>query len=430
MRDRYQEKKQVKNKRRKLKLGTFLIIVFLLIYVPSLLHWVYGRSINTAIIRMGAIEESVNAEGYIVRDEEVLKSQFEGKYIPVASEGEKVPANFRIATVLRESSVKLLEALKEKDIKIIDEQKKRNDNESFFSEDITKIENKIGQKVKLIIEQSNLNSLSSVKAVKAEIDELIQKKASVVGGLNTTDAYINQLKKEKERIQQQINSSTKDVITRTPGIISFVVDGYEEVLSPGAIKDLTPAFLEKVKVNEEYKNVKTNDVGADRPFARIIKGNEYFVITVLEPREADRFNANDEIGGLRINDINRVVHGCQVSYKSDKKDEKYVIAVKVDRYLSETAGLRKINVDLIKSSHEGLKVPLKSLKDIDFKEMKAKIVLIKANVASIREVKILGKNDEFAIISSLDGEYRKGVSLYDSYAVNPENIEEGQIISQ
>mgnify|MGYP000876617212 CR=1 FL=1 len=427
--DKSREKMNKGKRKRKSKLGTFLLLIFLLLYVPSLFNWVYGRSINTAVIRMGMLEESVNTDGYIIRNEETLKSQFEGKYIPEVAEGDKVPANFRVATVLRKTSVELLDALKELDMKIIDEQNKKSENGEFFSEDIAKLDEKIEEKVRLIINQSNMNSLSAVGTVKDEIDELIKKKASVMGGLNTSDAYINQLIKEKRRIQEQINSNTKDIISESPGIISFTVDGYEEVLSPKAIEELTPDILEKIKPADADGGVRDNDVQVGRPFAKIIKGNEYYVVAALDAKEAESFNQNDVID-LRISDIGKVIRRCQVTYKSEKKEGKQIIAVKADKYLNETAGLRKVNVDLIKSSHEGLKVPLKSLKDVDFKEMKAKIVLIKANCASIRPVKILGRNDEFAIISSLDGEYEDSVSLYDSYAVNPNNIEEGQIIDQ
>jgi len=50
-----------------------------------------------------------------------------------------------------------------------------------------------------------------------------------------------------------------------------------------------------------------------------------------------------------------------------------VIAVRTDKALSDTAGLRVINVDLIKSRYEGLIVPVKSLVNIDMNTMRAEL---------------------------------------------------------
>jgi hypothetical protein len=429
--DKDKQKKMKKKKTKgKIRFGTILTVIFMLIYVPSLVNWVYGKDISTGILRMGTLEDSVNIDAYIVRNEEVVKSQFEGIYIPEAVEGEKVCADYRIATVLRKSSIALLDELKGIDHKIIGEQNKMNENGDLFSEDLAKLDDKIGEKVMLLIAQSNSNSLLTTSGVKNQIDELILKKAAVIGGLNTTDAYINQLKEEKARIQGQIDSNTKEIRTKTPGIISFNIDQYEEILTPDAISEFTPDLLKRVNPgNPVSVTEKNNEVGVDKPFAKIIKGNDYFVVTALDARDAERFN-EDDIISMRIGDIGKKISECEVYYKSPDIDGKNIIAIKTDRHLNNTTDLRKVNVDLIKSSYEGLKIPLRSLRAPDFNTMKAEVVLVRANVATIVEVDIMGKNGEFAIIKNPDNEYGKVVNLYDYFVINPDNIEEGQIIIQ
>ena len=120
----------------------------------------------------------------------------------------------------------------------------------------------------------------------------------------------------------------------------------------------------------------------------------------------------------------------ELFHKSDVIDGKQIIAVKLDRYMEETTALRKINIDLIRKSREGFRVPLKSLMDIDMDKMTAKIAIVKANCAYIRDVKISVISDDFAIITNLEDSDKNGVSLYDTYIVNPKNIEEGQIIEK
>ena len=117
-----------------------------------------------------------------------------------------------------------------------------------------------------------------------------------------------------------------------------------------------------------------------------------------------------------------------IEYVSEKKSGKYMIALKIDKYANELSSSRKLNVDLIKSTYEGLMVPIRSLLDINLTKMVANIVIMKANYASVREVVIKGINNEYAVVTS--GNTEQGISLYDTYIINPKNIHDGQVISQ
>lgn len=420
---------ELENKRKqRIKIGSFLLMIFLLIYIPSLIHWIYGRDITTEILRYGTIEDSVNAEGMLVRDEEVLKSPFDGNCITTVNEGDKIAVRYRVATILNSASSKLLDDIKNLDLRIVKAQKEKSENQDFFSEDIGKIEGDIAQKLTLVVDDCNNNSLMRVRQYREEIDGLIRKKASIFGGSSNSDAHITSLKKEKESLQAQINSNTREIYSESSGVVSYMIDGNEDALKPSAIQDFTPKFLSSVKTGKMENVADKNIVQAGKPFAKIIKDIDCYVVFALEPSKAKMFKVDDSVK-VRINEINRVIDAT-VEYKSNEEDGKYIVAVKIDKALSEMTGLRKVNADLIKNSYYGLKVRLQSLRDIDMKKMEAKLVIVSANNASIRAVQILGKNDEFAIIKNPDDKNKDSISLYNTYVVNPENIQEGQVISQ
>lgn len=417
-----------KNKGVKAKTGTFIAIFFLLLYVPSLLHWIYGSNIRTEIIRIGTIEQAYNTDAYLIRDEAMLKSPFDGKYIPTVSEGERVPAGFEVATVLKGASEKLLEQLKELDIRIIKDQEQKSENLEIFSEDIEKVEGEIYQRVKTLVNETDLNSLSKTKQIKEEMDRTIQKKALIIGNSSTTDVFLNSLKAEKQKLQEQIKLNTREITTDTAGIISYYVDGYEDRINPGMLRKLNPETLDGLKNAEIQKMNVDNVVETNKPFAKIIKDVEYYAATVIDADHAKLFKIDDAIN-VRINDTGTLIDGI-VHYKSEEQNGKCVIAVKLDKGLNDTVNLRKVNIDLIRNYYKGLKVPLSCMRDIDEKGMTAKITLNKANYAQIREVRIVGKTDEWAVIESLKATGSESVSLYDIYVTNPENVREGQMIDQ
>ncbi|MCX7842781.1 MAG: hypothetical protein N2489_06870 [Clostridia bacterium] len=423
-----QEQNNMSRSRTRVRLGGALIAAFLLIYVPSLYYWIYGQQIRTEILRIGTIEQAYNTDACLIREEEVISAPFDGRFIPDVNEGERVPANFRIATVIKGNSEDLLNRMKELDLRIIKAQKEKYANEEFFSEDIVKLDNEIFNKVRLLADESEKNSLNSLGKIKEGLDGLVQKKAAIIGSSSTPDIFIKNLKKEKEQLNEKIRSSTKEIVSGIAGIVSYKVDGYEASLNPSAIKEMTPSALSGIKQAEGEGSLKAGGAVGGKPFVKIIRDVECYVAAALDTQKSKLFMIDDSVA-IRFNDIGRVVDGT-VEYKSNEQDGKVIIAVKIDKAVSETAHMRKTNIDLIKSSYKGLKVPVSCLREINIEEKKAKIILDKANYASERTVRITGMNEEFAIIESLSPKANENVSLYDIYVVDPKNIQEGQVINQ
>ncbi|HOM01388.1 MAG TPA: HlyD family efflux transporter periplasmic adaptor subunit [Acetivibrio sp.] len=418
------------NKRKsngRIKWGGLLVALFLLLYIPSLVFWVYGKNIHTDIIRMGELEDYVTTDAYIIRNETVINSPSDGISIRNVEEGEKVGVGDTIATILNKSSEKLLEDLKTLDLRIIEAKREKTKNDNFFSDDIKKLDQEIQEKLVFVIKQSNKNSISEVKQIKNDIDELIKKKATISGDLSYTDANIKALENEKKILQESINANKRNIVSDSSGIISYVVDGYEEVLNPEKIPEITPEILDMIKVVENGNKSDDLSTQYNKPFVKVIGSIDYYIVFVMDKEEADDFKVDDYLN-IRINDIGRVVDGT-VAYKSNEFDGKFVIAVRTYKALSDTAALRVVNVDLIKSRYEGLIVPVKSLVNINTSTMEAEIALVKARRATFVPVKIIGKNNNFAVIDNVENYKDGGISLYSSYIINPQNIEEGQVIN-
>ncbi|MCX8131968.1 MAG: hypothetical protein N3I35_17950 [Clostridia bacterium] len=412
----------------KIKAGSFLIIIFLLLYIPSVINWAYGDSIVTDIVRIGELEDSINTEAFIVRNEEVLESPFEGNCIPEIGEGEKVPAFSNIATVLKKDSDDILEALKSKELEIIKAQRGKSKNLDIFSEDIAKLENEIEEKVKLVVYEGNRNNLLKIRQLKEDIDGLIQKKATIAGDTGSADTYIKSLKQQKENIQMQIRMNTRKIVSKNSGIISYVIDGYENMLRPDSIKDIKPEFLGNIKENKFFEFTGSISVESGKPFAKVIKDLDCYLVVALGKSKADRLKTGDTID-VRLNEVSKTVNGL-VTYKSTEIQNRYIFAIRIDKGVSETSRLRKINTDIILRHYKGYRVPVSSLRDVDMKNMKAKIVINKSNYASVRDVTIKGTDEEFAIIANVDEKDKNSIGLYDIYVVRPGNIQEGQMINK
>ena len=73
---------------------------------------------------------------------------------------------------------------------------------------------------------------------------------------------------------------------------------------------------------------------------------------------------------------------------------------------------RFLNIEIICDAYSGFKVPLTALFDVE--ENKAKIIIVENSFASFKDVEIIAKNHEYAIIKAVT------VNLYDIFATGSE----------
>lgn len=411
------------------KAGITVLVIFLLMYVPSLLFWIRGENVETGIIKLGVIEDNMNTDGFIIRNEEVLKSTMAGSCILEVEEGDKVPANFRVATVIKASAAGLLEELKKKDNAILQNQIEKSKNQALFSEDLAKLDAEIAQKAADVVTEGKNNNLAAVGNLKEEINRIIARKANIFGSTSVADAYITTLMNDKAKLLTQINQNKVGVVTQSPGIISFSVDGHESQLKPESIAAITPKTLSDIKLKEPTEVSNGVNIQSGAPLLKVIKGIEAYFIIVADAAKASRLPVGSTIDIIRINGIGYSTNGT-VYYRSLEEDGRSVVAIRFDKGVSETSGLRKVNIDIVKNSYKGLMVNLSSLRDVDLTKRTATICLEKYDYATFKQVKIIGYNDDFAIIDNPAANDRNGISLYDNYVLQPDNIKEGQMISR
>ena len=129
---------------------------------------------------------------------------------------------------------------------------------------------------------------------------------------------------------------------------------------------------------------------------------------------------------IRINQNNLVI-SAQVE-KIVIEGKNAVIVFKADRALSETTLLRLVDIDVITGQTKGIKVPKKALSNINYIENKAEVAVIKSGYVYYVDAKIKAMSGEYAIIENLDPEGEITFDINDFIIINPEKVNEGQVI--
>jgi putative membrane fusion protein len=415
--------KTKKTKKSKRRYG-FLFGLFLLAYLPSVFHWLSGGNVSIDRIRMGTVEESFNAKAVIIRDCITYEAEFNGICIPGIEDGEKVPSGYRIASVYRESAVEYMAELRAKEKQIMEAIRNKMENSRLYDTDINKVENEIKDWVFNLARETKNNTMEAVNAIEKKINELTLKKAAMLGDTGTTDVYINQLNNEKANLEQKIDLNRVEIIPDCTGLVSYFIDGYEDLLGVERLGEITSEVINSVKYIP-YEIRGDYGVTAGKSFVKLIKGVDYYLAISTENDKAATLYPGDSTR-VRFNDIGKETSADVVS-RTREENGKIVLVLKIDRYMTDTLSMRLLNVDIILNSYEGLLVYEKALIDPDYGKKTAGLMLAMGNFASYRKVRILGGNGGMVVITK-DEESKGDINLYDSYILNPKNITDGQVI--
>jgi len=412
---------------KKIKLGIFVMLALGLMYIPMIYNLLFSKHINTSVITNDIIEDTINVEACIVRNEEVIKSPAKGQCILTAEQGAKIASQFRLATILKEEAKELQKELEALEVDIIKRQLKENNNKVLFSSDIEKMDSQIKEKITGIVNISTDNNISDAGKIKKDLDYLILKRADIIGGFGTKEVYLNTEKEQREKLVKGIEKNKFEITSNAAGLFSMYLDGYEEVLHYDSIYNLTPDILDTVE-KDTYKSIEQTsfEVEEGQPIAKIVKDLNNYLVFYLAPGEIGDFIVDKEYEIVFVS-IDKRVKARVVNISPEIQGHR-VVTMKYDRGIVDTLNIRKTSLDIVINSYSGLKIPVKSLRNINTDTMTAEIARVKANEVNFVRVQIIGMNDNTAIIGGIDGHYKGGVSLFDIYVSDPKRVEEGQLI--
>mgnify|MGYP000844851324 CR=1 FL=1 len=423
---------------RRATLSGFLSLVFITLYIPSLVNWLSGRQIARDVLRNGIIEKYIRCDAVIVRDEVLLEpSPIDGRCIAEIGEGEKTAAFSSVAMITNDESEEIFQQIENINKKIIKAQMGMVEQSEFFSEDLAKLDEEISFKIQNLIIACNSRNFEDIGKYRNEIGKIVENKAEIIGE-NSTESYISNLQRQKEALQAQLNKNTFEIKSNISGIVSYAIDGLEAVLNIKNVEELSSDQLDEIiKNNLQNESAESSGkVKAGLPVAKIIRGTDILLAAVMTKKDADVFKEGDRIK-VRINGINLETTGTVVKKNVDDNgiipDDgagKCVVVVRISRGTDVLSAVRVVNADFVLKTEEGLKIPVKSIMDISADGSRGKIMLVKYNVATSRIVEIVCRDEEYAIIKTPENETKNTVSLYDMYIINPENIEEGEIIEK
>lgn len=345
-------------------------------------------------LRMAIYQKKKVRFGYVIREETVIQGDnYKNGMVQIKAEGERVAKDDPVFRYYSNNEETLVKKIQELDIKI---QEAMANETNFFSNDIKLLENQIQEK---LVELETLNDIQKIVQYKKDINTRITKKAKVAGELSPAGSYIRKLIEERSNYENTLNSGSQYITAPTSGIVSYRVDGLEEVLTPDSFSSLNTKLLEDL-------NLKTGEIVAgNEKSGKIVNNFEGYIATSLDTKKAKEAQIGDSVT-LRLSNSEEIQ--AKIAYMVEEEDEKLLV-FKINAGLELLANYRKITFDIIWWSYKGLKVPNTALISELAKEGSMEegndiyfVIRNRAGYTDKIPVKILKQNSSYSIITNYE----------------------------
>lgn len=402
-----------RNKIQKKKLAMNILFAAVVIYIVYAVYLIIKTPTDTITVESGILTVEESATGYIIRDENVVKGKnYKNGIYQILAEGERAAKKQTIFRYYGQNESELQNKINEVNEKL---QKALDKEKKIPSADIKNLDERIDSKIQ------NLNTIKDVKELaeyKKQISDNMLKKAKIAGENSKSGSYIKKLITEREKYEKKLISGSEYIVAPISGVVSYRVDGLEDVLKVSDFDNLTEEKLNELD-SKTGKIIATNNEEA-----KVINNFEIYIATILDSTAAKQTEVGKNVqitlsGGEEMN--------AKISYLKEQENGKRLVIFKLDNLIDELISYRKISFNITWWSVSGIKIPNDSI----LEDSNGQKYVQKKTTTGITKcfIKVLKTNDKYSIIESYNAEdlktlgidfsTYKGIEVHDSIMMYP-----------
>ena len=403
------------------KVFTVLIFLFFTIYLCGYI-WVFlsRPSIPVEQVTYGSIENASSLKGLIVREEYVVTSDRAGMPVYNFSENEKIPKGETICIIRDEETSSVIEQkIDNIDKDILKGLQKRSDL-SVFQEDVSRVENNISQLISTYNGKFMSENIMDIASLKNQIASEMNQRTEI--WLTENIEGVSNLSEEKNQYQQQLADSISTIKAEKSGLISFQIDGQEDVLTPENLNMIEQKQV-STQITPKYLS-KTGAVEQNEVMFKIVTSNKWYIVSYLPPEVVSGWeDGQTKYLYATINEEEKRFTMNIESLSINEKEARVVFSTTQD--ILSVIGLRNISFRIQSTSLEGIKIPNNAI--IEKTVLKIPVNCIIENSGEQGVYKIVNGKTEFIPLQLIRYSKTEGFG----YVVQDfSNLKVGDMVSQ
>ncbi len=307
--------------------------------------------LTTVLAYRYEVEQTVDLSGFVVREERVLPDEGGGLLRIQRAEGERVAAGGTVASIYadqasldRQAEIDSLESRVE--------QLQYAQDLALAAETTRKLDAQIVQNLMEYRRFLAADRLYDAESAALELRALVLKRDYSDAGNGDIALQLQELGAQLLALRSQSEGSVRRVTVPEAGLYSTEVDGFETVLTPAMLEDLTPSALSSL----------TADPAAASRVGKLVLGGEWYYAAVMPSDAAMALQQNE--GALLLRFSKGVDRDLPVTLHSvgPRENGRVVAVFRGNAYLQELTLLRQQRAQIITGTLEGIRIPRECLR--------------------------------------------------------------------
>ncbi len=390
-----------------------LAVAFVVFYLFSQLYSVFINPVTTDTVYSHSTYSGYSTVGYIIRNETVITNNLSGSLSFSVSDGGRVAKDGTVAVVYnsnQDADRQLqIDALQ----KQIDTLKKIQGYNDIYAADTGVISNHIHSSLMSVIEATQGSNLSNDNSIQSLLEN-INRKQIITGEVADFNSLIASLESQKASLIGAM-APQKGVITASEsGYVVCAVDGYENVITGENIDQLNADTLASVKPAAVNSNA----------VCKVVSDYQWYIAVQMPFDEVLNLKKDDTVTIMTELVSAPELKVTVVSVNKESVGKNAVVVFSCDTMNKELATSRFVDVTVVYSRFDGLKVDNRAIRTVD--GVQGVYVLLASQVKFV-PVNVLWNGENFSIVEKQASD-KKVLRLYDEIVVKGKNLHDGKIV--
>ena len=387
----------------------WLLLLLLALYLGGYVYtYLTTPRVAETRVEIGSVEQPKVYSAVIVRDEAVYRSAADGVAVFTMRDLEQVRVGGEIYSIQDATRVAAIESeLKKINAQIIDMQAERAEL-SIYEDDIRED----NAQIKKTVDNMSFRLLSG------ETKRIYELAESVRLGMDTRNhkllsenrGSLKTLVEEREISQSLLAGAKQNAYAAESGVVSYLTDGQEELLTPDALGAITK---EQTKMQIDYEALSyKKTVAAGDPVCKIVRSGTWYIAAYI-PQDAAVTETDEDKKKWNVNSIVTIYIEedgrltpleTRVDRMEKSSETEYYIVFRCTRQMADYLHCRNLKIRLAQNVMEGLKIPNTSIVDKTLLKVPVECLMDDAAGRTIVMRRVNGLDESVAITVSAKNE--------------------------
>lgn len=420
------------------RIGVAALSILLVIYSAKQLISLVNSNIETEIALSVASRESLELDGYIMREESIIQGSDNGVMLARIDDGERISNGKEAVRVYySEDDYSLEREIRALDDRIEILERSSMDTNYVFA-DMDKMDDEIEELIASSLVYSAKNDLVGALSNREELLVRMNKRWIITNPAKIFDMKIQELKSQRNTLKSGLpESSSKSIISDVSGYYYSSVDGYESIFSSAKIPTLTVSEFSAMteSVPEIYPG---------RPAGKVVTDFKWYVACPVTSEDAKHFDVGYSYPVEFTYNYGTELDMILSSKITENGNDSAVLVFESKQMPTDFDFTRSQRVKVTYNEYRGLKVPKDAIRVIN--DVKGVYVVNGTQVEFKRAEEIYSIDDYYIIEADPESDkyakkyirnttvdkdgnekhtYFRPLSLYDQVIIKGRNIYDG-----